>query len=375
MVKEVSIERGYRSAAAMRKVNALHGFDAAEYAQLLKLGIDIPPNVLRQMMLAASAMTGMDALDFPLTTPSVTTPVQFLQNWLPGFVQIITGARRIDELVGMSTTGAWEDEEVVQGIMELLGGSVPYGDYTNIPLSSWNVNFDERTVVRFEEGMQVGLLEEARASRMRANSAASKREAASLALEIQRNSIGFYGYNGGANLTYGFLNDPALPAYVEVPAGASGGHIWASKTFLEICADLRTAFSALRAASQDTIDPMKTRTILALPTSVIDYLSVTAVYGTESVREWLAKTYPNCEPVSAPELELAYAGDNVFYLYAEMVSDGSSDDGRVFIQPVPTKFRVNGVQQMAKGYTESYSNATAGVWCKRPYAVVRYYHI
>ena len=42
------------------------------------------------------------------------------------------------------------------------------------------------------------------------------------------------------------------------------------------------------------------------------------------------------------------------------------------MQVVPAKFRVVGVAKDTKGYEEDYSNATAGVMCKRPYAVVRY---
>ena len=37
------------------------------------------------------------------------------------------------------------------------------------------------------------------------------------------------------------------------------------------------------------------------------------------------------------------------------------------------KFRVLGVQQLAKGYEEDYTNATAGVLLKRPWAVTRWY--
>ena len=53
-------------------------------------------------------------------------------------------------------TGSWEDEQIVQGILESTGASQFYSDYTNVPLSSWNTNFNYRTVVRFEEGMKVG---------------------------------------------------------------------------------------------------------------------------------------------------------------------------------------------------------------------------
>lgn len=328
---------------------------------LSRLGIGLDEKTVAKMV----AGIGMDNQEPLVTTASITTPVQFLQNWLPGFVHVITAARKIDELVGISTIGSWEDEEVVQGILELTGQSVPYGDYTNVPFSSWNANYERRTVVRFEEGMRVGSLEEARAARVRINSASSKRDAAALSLEIQRNNVGFYGFNNGANRTYGFLNDPALPAY----ANATNGD-WATATFLEITQDIREAIQSLRTQSQDTIDPQTTDITLALATDVVDYLSTVSDLGI-TVWDWLKQSYPRVRVVSAPQLNDAEGGENVMYVYAETVNDGSSDDNRTFIQVVPAKFQLLGVSRLTKAYEEDYVNATAGVMCKRPYAVVR----
>ena len=314
---------------------------------------------------------GMDAnLTSPLTTASITTPVQFLQAWLPGFVEIITAARRIDNLVGITTQGSWHDEEIVQGVLEKTGNATLYGDLTNTPLTSWNVNYERRTIVRFEEGMTVGRLEEARASAIRTNSPENKRSAAANSLEIERNRVGFMGYNGGNNRTYGFLNSPQLPAYGTVPAGASTDTEWSGKTFLEIIADLRMAFQAIRTATQEQVDPTSDPTTLAIATDAMDYLSTVSEFGV-SVREWMTENYPNCRPVSAPELNSANGGANVFYLYAETVNDSGSDDNRTFVQVVPTKFQTLGVDQKHKSYTEAYSNATSGVLLKRPYAVIR----
>lgn len=332
-----------------------------EFGNLHLLGIGLDARTVEQMIDGI----GFDAVEPLVTTASISTPVQFLQNWLPGFVYVITAARKIDDLVGITTSGSWDDEEVVQGVLELTGTSVPYGDHTNIPLSSWNANYERRTVVRFEEGMQVGRLEEARAARARMDSSAQKRSSSALALEIQRNKVGFYGYNNGLGRTYGFLNDPALPAYSNLPTGD-----WATATFLEITADIRSMIVALRSQSQDTIDPETTDITLALASDVVDYLTVTSDFGI-SVRDWLTKTYPRVRIVSAPELNDANGGANVAYMYAESVEDNSTDDGRTFIQVVPTKFQVLGVEQKAKGYLEDYTNATAGIMCKRPYAVVR----
>ena len=345
-------------------------FDVSDYKELEKIGIGFDGKALAEMARFAYAM---DTIQQPVTTASIAVPVQFLQNWLPGFVKVLTAARKIDEIIGYSTIGSWEDEQIVQPILENLNVATPYGDKTNVPLSNWNVNYNTRNVVRFESGMLVDSLEEARASRARINSGEMKRESCGLALEIQRNMLGFYGYNAGNNNTYGFLNDPNLPSYVQVASGALG-RTWAVKTFQEITADIRAAAVAIQTNTQDTIDPFNMEITLAIATAAVGYLSVTTDYGV-SVRDWITQTYPKMRIVSAPQLNAANGGLNVFYMFADKVTDLSTDDGRAFIQVVPAKFQLLGVQRTAKGYVEDYANASAGVMTKRPYLIVRYYNI
>jgi hypothetical protein len=340
--------------------------DVNDYDDLRRIGIGLDGASIDKM----AEGLGMDSNQALTTTASIAVPIQFLQKWLPGFVRIMTAARKIDELLGIQTVGNWHDEEVVQGVQELTGNAVPYGDYTNVPFTSWNANWERRSIVRFEEGMRVGELEERRAAAIQMNSAAAKREGAGLALEIKRNDVGFNGYNSGNNRTYGLLNDPNLPAYVNVAAGASSSLLWSQKTFLEITADIRTAIVGVRTTSQDIIDPETTNITLGLPTNAVDRLSTTSDFGI-SVREWLTKTYPRVRVVSAPQFNTANGGAGVFYLYAERVVDLSTDDGGTFAQIVPSKFEVVGVAKAAKGFEEDYSNACAGVLLKRPYAVYR----
>ena len=194
--------------------------------------------------------------------------------------------------------------------------------------------------------------------------------AAVVALDIQRNRVGFYGYNDGSGLTYGFLNDPNLPNYNTVATG-TGGYLWSQKTFLEITADIRTALAGLQIASYDTIDIQKTPITMAVAMSCFQYLTVTTAYGTETVKVWLQENYPNVRVVSVPELNSANSSANVAYFYAEKIEDGGSDGGATFIQAVPSKFQALGVEKKAKSYIEDYVNATAGILCKRPYACYR----
>jgi hypothetical protein len=354
-----------------RDITAIKDFDPSNYQALRKIGINFPASVLDEMHAShAKRRSAMDSLQPTVTTASITTPVQFLQEWMPGLIHVITAARKIDEVIGIQTIGSWEDEQVVQGIIELTGVAQPYGDYTNVPEASWNANWVPRTVVRFEQGMLISNLEEARAARVNIDTAASKRNACGMQLEIVRNRIGFFGFNAGSNNTYGFLNDPGLPNYVTAAVGASTFTTWSTKTFLEICNDIRTMIQTLRSQSQDQIDPEGMPLTLALATAVVDYLSVVSDFGI-SVRDWMSQAYPKIRVVSAPELTAANGGANVGYLFADAINDSSTDGGRTWVQPVPAKFLVLGVEKLPKGFLEDYSNATAGAFLKRPWAVTR----
>lgn len=390
MSKQVSVVHSSISGRKLKPFEMAAVTDSAVGA-LTKLGLIFDrATVMDQVnhLNAAGAFSGsaMDsAFIAPVTTPSIPTPIQFLQNWLPGFVKVITSARKIDEVLGLQTVGSWEDEEIVQGIVEPAGMATEYGDLTNIPLASWNTNFERRTIVRGELGIQVGLLEEGRSAAMRLNSAETKRQAASVSLEIFRNAVGFYGWNSGKGRTFGLLNDPNLPAYLTNASGKRWSD--ATQTFQGIIGDIRAAIVQLRTQSQDNIDPLKAKLCLVLPTNKVDYLSITTDFGI-SVSDWLTQTYKNLRIVSAPELQGAgtdgVAGStplfqntdksDVFYLFVEDVDsavDGSTDDGATFAQLVVTKFITLGVEKRAKSYVEDYSSATAGVLCKRPWAVVR----
>lgn len=363
-----------------RKMKAIKSFDAAEYHGLPKIGIHLGMNSahaeqnIRAMMRRQKRTSSyaMDNLQPPVTTPSATTPVQFLQFWLPGYVHAITNARRSDEIMGMQIMGNWADEQVVQGMLEELGLAIPYSDYQNTNLAEDNENFIYRTVVRMSIGIRVGMLEAARKARAGIDVYSVKRGSAALQLEVQRNQIAFYGFNGGNNFTYGFFNDPGLPSYFPVPSNAANTSTqWADKSLLEIENDIRTAVSQLRTASGDQVDPERTNLTLALPTSVVDYLSTASDFNV-AVRDWLTKSYPRIRIVSAPELEAANGEENVGYLFADDVSDASTDGGQTWLQPVQTKMLVLGVAKYENYETEAYLNATAGAMLKRPYAVNRF---
>lgn len=362
-----------------KNLNAKDFPDMSAVRMWERLGVGLDPAFVGAVIARYGAMDSWTPQAFgsnvaapvAVTGASIVAPIQFLQNWLPGFIKVLTAARKIDELLGIETIGNWRDEWVVQGIVEPMGVIDVYKDSANVPLADWNVNWLQRTIVRFESGIMVGRLEQARASAAQINSDAEKRAAAALRLEIWRNLVGFYGFNSGNNNTYGLLNDPSLSAYVTVAAGAAGS-TWALKTFLEITQDIITGMNQLQTQSQDNIDPYATPTTLGIPMQVAQQLSKMNELGTLDVKMWLKATYSQCRVVSAPQFGAANGGANVFYLYADTVEDGGTDDKRFAAQIVPAKFMALGVEQRVKSYLEDFTNATAGVFVKRPYACVRY---
>lgn len=326
------------------------------------LGINYDADALKAFKAFAT-----DAAPNLQTTPSAMTPVQFLQFWIPEMVEVVTASRDADAILGRDFAGSWEDEEIVQTVIEYAGQARPYGDKTNLNLADYNVNFETRTIVRFEEDVEVGKLEAARASKMRVDAQGSKRYAASLALAINANQIAFYGYNAGDNRTYGLLNDPNLPAYTTLPAGSAGSSEWMSKTFNEIVADIKSMFAALRVRTGNNFKPERDDSVLVLSVSVIDALQTVNPLGGTSVWDWLGKTYPRCRVESALQFDGANAGDNVAYLMADRIAGM-----KVVNQYMQDALRLVGVEQKAKATLESYSNATAGAFVRVPIGVVRF---
>ena len=301
------------------------------------------------------------------TSPSNMTPIQFLQYWIPEMIKIVTASRDADDILGRDFAGSWEDEEIVQPVIEYTGKPRVYGDKTTFNLASFNINYETRTIVRFEQDVEVGKLEEARASKQRVDAQGVKRDACATALAINANDIAFNGYNSGNNKTYGLLNDPNLPAYTAFAQGSAGSTTWASKTFNEIVTDIKAMMSALRVRSGNNFKPERDASTLALSVAVVDQLQTVNQLGGTSVLDWLHKTYPACRVTSAVQLDGANSTANVAYLFADTI-----DGKKVIAQYMQDALRLIGVEQKAKGFLECYSNATAGVMLRMPIGLVRY---
>lgn len=311
-----------------------------------------------------------------VTTPSVGVLLQKVQNFLPGMIQILTAKRTGDLITGIFNTGSWEDQQIVRGDIEMTGYPNEYDDMSNIPYASDNVNWTTRTVVRFMIGMSVGLLETAQYSRMGVNQNQYKMNSCAYNLEVIRNTVNIYGYNNGANETYGILTDPNLSAFQEVPEKISTTTDWASATAEEIYEDYLTALQYLIDGANGNIS-FKTPMKFVVAQAAYVWLLKTTVFlqGAGTVLDFIQKTFPNVEIIACPQFNDAYLDSNVFYLFAVDIDDDSTDDHKTVIQPIPARMQNLGIRQDIQSYSQGYVMATAGCFFQRPWAVVRYYGI
>ena len=316
----------------------------------------------------------MDAAPNPQTTPSNVTPVQFAQFWLTNLIKVVTRGRSLDKVVGRTIVGTWETEQIVATILERIGQPGLYGDFTKAPLANWNLNFETRDNVRFEMGIQVGKLEELRASQMRMSAYAMKKDAMVEAFDILMNDVGWFGYrndhaaaavvSGTTKKVYGLLNDP------NVTADTLPGE-WIKRNDVNvsmdaIVTDLQTMVTDAVTKLNGNYDPETDSATLALPNTQFVQLGKINTYGI-SARDWLAKTYPKVRLVSCAELVKASSNKDVALFIVDRMKDDTSVQ-----QLITSALRLVGVQPMAKGFYEVYSCSTAGSLVRYPLAYNMY---
>lgn len=312
---------------------------------------------------------GFAAMDAELVGPAATTgyiPAAMLQTWIQGTVRVITAPIDIDYVAGITIVGNWHDNEIAIRTEEALGMPALYGDSTNVPLADVNPGYELRDVVRFEQGFNLGALEDRRMKSAGFEVETSKREAVARSLDNVRNTIGWVGLAGSK--TYGLLNDPNL-----TPIRALGTWTaWLNATFDQLCAQFTTMREAIE-TQMGTALRDDAEFLLLLPSGYRGIFNKYNTAGNLSFREWLSTNYPNLRVEYAASLKAASAGEDVGYLIAENVSqlDASDVGSATIIQAVPSRYEVIGSERHAKGYLETASNASAGVIVLRPWAVTR----
>ena len=370
-----SARPGYRP-GFIKKIEVGDAFDVAqEIERMAQLGICFDAGSIQAL---ASLRPFGDAAPTPAVLPTgAIVPRQFLQYWLPGYIAAMAQIRQADRVYGSTTIGEWWSEEIVITNVEPLTNVEPYAIGSNVPLASYQDGFTNRQVYRAWTGMRVNKLIEERVAAMLVSVSDEniRRQAMQVGLDMLANKIAFNGISG--TTTYGAFNDPALPAATALPNGASGAATWASKTYLEIQADIILIAAAIRTRTGSTFDPMRGAWVLSIAPSTMDALNKTTSFGGVSVLDWIKSNYPGCRIEIVPENAAAVTGQNLVQAFAESVQEemtiASTDDRATWLHAVPARSVALGVETKLDGWLTGTAMATAGMTLKRPLNVVQYY--
>lgn len=292
-------------------------------------------------------------------TPSITTPIQFAQLWMPDVINALYRGRTADKIFGSKNVGTWELEEIVWTQLTLTGKPNVYDDFSRANLASYNLNFVKRETVRFEMGIEVTELEQKRAAQMRQNAHGLKKNAVDLGFAILLNHIKWFGFNDGTRRIYGAIAAPSG----EIES------VNAAKTFAAAtCDELITMLqgwiiSATKKLAGNYL-PEEVSATLVLPLSCYGYLTTANSYNLTPMK-WMKENYPKVEIRSAPELDGAASdGDNIALFFVNNVDT----IGDTLDLLDTSRLRLVGAVPTTKGFEESYSCSTAGAFHRCPLA-------
>ena len=314
--------------------------------------------------------TAMDS-QAPYIGGSVSGRQDLFRSFLPGVIRDMTQMRQIDNVLGMTMIGNFLTKEVVQATEQRTGNAIGYSELASAPRVSYATDYETRNTVRFMIEAEFGGDSDRMAEAAGQDPRATKMSAVTTALEIARNEVSVYGYFGGLNKTYGFLNDPNLPAYITLPNGANATPEWSTKTFLERQKDVVEAITSLELSTGNNFSASMMNFTFVIPSSVNGYLNELNDFGTMSLRKFIQETYPRCTIVPMSDLDSANGGANVFYMFVDNLLGDSSDTGAVMSQLVVSKIESVGTMITYDTQSEKFRNSSAGTIVHRPYAIYR----
>jgi hypothetical protein len=290
-----------------------------------------------------------------------------LQEDIPGIVSGLSTPLRIDLLTGITVAGTWATEELRVKGEEYTGQAEFYTDHGNIPLVGVSALEEKRDVVRFEQGLSVGLLQEEQDGMDQRDALNSNRNAQIESLNRSREQVAIFGVANAR--TYGLLNDPNLSPYVANTTP------WIGATYEDLVNEFATMIAALE-QQIGYVDESWDMT-LVLPADAVGAYRV-AIHVTQSgsgkmFKEYLKEAYPNLKIEFLRELEGASGGTDGAYLIVETspYNENITVQGGTLTQIVPARYRVLGSERRIKEYIEDAVTASAGTMVFKPYCVTR----
>ncbi len=299
------------------------------------VGFDIPSNGALQA--ATSIFTNMMITQLFQTTPFAQITQSF-QNGVFGNSQIF-----VPQMTG-------------RGVSQIYGGYSVSGS-TNV-----NVNWMERDVVYLQRSMSYEDLAVAQMGLAKVNLVGGLRNFNSELIAIDINNIGFNGYEGYR--TFGILNDPSLNPTIVSPNGVSGSSLWATKSYLEICADIQATITEVtgRAGGQAQYTD---KFYFVIPPVCGPALMAQNALGTQTVEGYIRSVLPKVEIIIAQNVQgtgTPFGSEAPNYLLLVWEKMGGQP---VALNAFVTPYYSHGVYRLEDYYGEKVSFAVAGCYVTR----------
>jgi hypothetical protein len=306
-----------------------------------------------------------------VTSPNINLTFGALQYIRPKAIEVLTAARVADKLSAFEKFGVWGDRTIVIKQKEFTGKTSPDDGLSESASVKTNYNYITRGVYYYQTSWMATDLEEATVAGMQESYRADQVSAAMQTLSIDRNKFFFNGIKESSLSApvYGFLNEPQLPAYKTVKAGAKGKTEWDTKTPEEIHNDIVEAVNELYKKSNGIVEDnlANGKIKMAIASNSLGNIDRANSYGL-TARIKLKETFgDSLEIVAVPQLNLADSNSDCFYLMFDMQGLDST--------------LLNGFVEMARAYpifqkdsviSQKISGATAGCIVQYPWAIVRF---
>lgn len=320
-----------------------------------------------------------DVDTFAFNIPSSGVPLPLLTIWTTRMIQAMYKTTTLAKLAGSWQQGSPGVQEVKIPTIAFDGNPNIYSDKSMNGTTSLNVNWVTRNIGYFEETMEWGDMQQAQFALAKIDYVNKLRESLSITVGQWQNDLGFQGYtgipDGDSPQLFGILNEPnlnpaiSLPADGQIPGTATPTTEWSGKTFNQIVRDIRLLISevVLNAAGNASID---SKFRMCIPPSAEVALTTPNPISSETVREYLTKTYKNMEIVTTPNFEAALVTtgattNQTVVMFMFQHPDGEWPYDELFV----TKWQGHRPVPMASSIAEKISWGLGGVILKYPLLV------
>lgn len=252
---------------------------------------------------------GLDAQPTMITVSSSGIP-WFLANYMdPKVITVLVTPNKAAQILGETKKGDWTTRTTTFSMVESVGETSAYGDYSNNGVVNANVQFPERQSFHYQTITIWGEKQLAEAGLAKIDWTSRLNIASAMVLDKFQNNTYFYGVSGLQ--CYGLLNDPSLSTALVPGTKAATGTSWSVATANEVFTDIQSMYQQIASVQTNGLIDRTQNMVLALPPASEVYLLNTNSFGI-SVTDLVKKAFPNIRVVSAPQY--ANAGVNTAQL-------------------------------------------------------------